>query len=115
MFVTHIKGDSMEPLIPDGSLCAFRSDVSKPYEGKILLMEDYGESGGNRYAVKRYHTSKEADPNTEGDPAWLHESITLESINPDYSPMEIPSAQKVNVIGEFVFTLDGAAGKGMTA
>ena len=105
MFVTHIKGRSMAPIIPDGSLCAFRSSVSAPYDGKIVLMEDYGKAGGNRYAVKRYRTSINADPNKEGDRAWLHERITLESINPDYPPWEVASAQKVNVIGEFVFTI----------
>jgi len=105
MFVTHVKGDSMEPVIPDGSLCAFRSDVSEPYNGKIVLMEDYSEPGGNRYAIKRYLASGKADPNKKGDAAWLHERITLESINPDYAPMEIASAQKVNVIGEFVFNI----------
>jgi hypothetical protein len=103
MFVTHITGRSMEPVIPDGALCAFRSRVSAPYEGKIVLMEDYSKVGGNRYSVKRYKASTQADPLKEGDPAWLHERITLESINPDYRPIEIPSTRKINVIGEFVF------------
>jgi SOS-response transcriptional repressor LexA len=109
MFVTHVEGCSMAPIIPDGSLCAFRSSVSAPYDGKIVLMEDYGRAGGNRYAVKRYRTSMNADPNKEGDKAWLHERITLESINPDYAPWEVAAAQKVNVIGEFVFTVPNAA------
>jgi hypothetical protein len=108
MFVTHIEGRSMAPTIPDGSLCAFRSNVSAPYDGKILLMEDYGDVGGNRYAVKRYRTSVNADPNKEGDHAWLHERFTLESINPDYAPVEVASSEKVNVIGEFVFTVPHA-------
>jgi hypothetical protein len=103
MFVTHIRGRSMEPDIPNGSLCAFRSRVSLPYEGKTVLLEDYSKTGGNRYFVKRYHASKQTDPNKEGDPGWLHERITLESINPEYRPVEIPSARKVNVIGEFAF------------
>jgi hypothetical protein len=105
MFVTHIEGRSMEPTIPDGSLCAFRSNVSAPYDGKIVLMEYYGDVGGNRYAVKRYRTSMNADPNKEGLHGWLHERITLESINPDCSPVEVASSEKVNVIGEFVFTI----------
>jgi hypothetical protein len=105
MFVTHIEGCSMAPTIPYGSLCAFRSNVAVPYDGKILLMEDYSEAGGNRYAIKRYRTSINADPNKEGDRAWLHERITLESINPDYAPWEVASAQRINVIGEFVFTI----------
>ena len=54
MFLTHIEGCSMEPTILDGSLCAFRSNISAPFEGKVLLMEEYGEAGGSRYAVKRY-------------------------------------------------------------
>jgi hypothetical protein len=105
MFLTHIKGCSMEPTIPDDSLCAFRSDISAPFDGKVLLMEEYGEAGGSRYAVKRYRASKNPDPNTQGDQAWLHERITLESINSNYPPWDIASARKVDVIGEFVFTM----------
>jgi hypothetical protein len=48
------------------------------------------------------------DPNREGDEEWLHERMTLESINPDYAPWEVPSAEKVNVIGEFVFLVSQA-------
>jgi SOS-response transcriptional repressor LexA len=103
MFVTHIRGRSMEPAIPDGSLCVFRSQVSASLEGKTVLIEDYGKAGGNRYSVKRYHAAKQADPLEEGDPAWLHERITLQSVNPAYRPLEIPSDRKVNVIGEFAF------------
>jgi len=106
MFVTHIRGNSMHLLIPDGSLCAFRSQIAAPYEGKIVLLEDYSKVGGNRYYVKRYRTSTQADPLKQGDRAWLHERIKLESINPDYRPLEVPSARKVNVIGEFVFVVE---------
>jgi SOS-response transcriptional repressor LexA len=103
MFVICVRGRSMEPVIPDGTLCAFRSQVSGTCDGKIVLLEDYSKTGGNRYSVKRYRSSSQPDPIRQGDPAWLHERITLESINPDYRPAEIPSDRKVNVIGEFVF------------
>lgn len=95
----------MEPLIPDGSLCAFRSEVSKPYDGKILLLEDYEEAGGNRYSVKRYRVSKIDEPAGKEHRRWLHERFTLESLNASFAPIEIASDRKVNVIGEFVFTL----------
>jgi Peptidase S24-like len=108
MFLTHIKGCSMEPAIPDGSLCAFTSKISAPFDGKVLLMEEYGEAGGSRYAVKRYRASNNPDPNTRGDRAWLHERITLESLNSSYPPWDIASARKVDVIGEFVFTMPSA-------
>lgn len=105
MFVIHVAGLSMEPNIPDGSLCAFRGNVVAPYDGKVVLMEQYGEVGGNRYTIKRYRVSKNPDPNREGDVAWLHERITLESINPDFTSWDVGSAGKVNVIGEFIFAI----------
>jgi phage repressor protein C with HTH and peptisase S24 domain len=114
MFLTHIKGCSMDPTIPDGSLCAFKSNISAPFDGKILLMEEYGQAGGSRYAVKRYRASKNADPNTQNDKVWLHERITLESINPDYAPWDVASASKVGVIGEFAFTMSPAMPRTMS-
>jgi SOS-response transcriptional repressor LexA len=103
MFVTHVEGHSMQPKIPGGSLCAFRSHVSIPYNGKVLLLERYGESGGNRYTVSQYGISNNIDPHKEGDLAWLHERFTLTPLNPEYPPWDIASDEKVNVIGEFAF------------
>jgi phage repressor protein C with HTH and peptisase S24 domain len=103
MFVTHVKGHSMEPKIPDGSLCAFRSNIAGSYDGKVLLVEHYGETGGNRYTVKLYRSSKNLDPHRQGDDGWLHERITLQSLNPDYPSWDVASAGTVRVIGEFLF------------
>lgn len=62
MYVAHVIGHSMEPQIPDRSLCAFRSHVVGSQDGKILLIEQYGESGGNRYTVKRWHIARPCRP-----------------------------------------------------
>jgi phage repressor protein C with HTH and peptisase S24 domain len=105
MYVTHIKGRSMEPTIPDGSLCAFKGKVSAPYEGKVVLIEDPDQTGGNRYTVKRYRASKNIDPNTRRDGAWLHERVTLESINPSYPAWDVASDHNIGVIGEFIFVV----------
>jgi SOS-response transcriptional repressor LexA len=110
MFVTHIKGHSMEPTIPDGSLCVFRGNLggsrdSGSNDGKVVLMEHYGESGGNRYTIKRYCRSKNPDPDKKGDEAWLHERITLESLNPHYKSFEVASAATVQILGEFLFVV----------
>jgi hypothetical protein len=105
MFVIHVTGHSMEPLIPDASLCAFRSQTSVAWDGKVLLFERYGESGGNRYTVKLCHLSKTVDLNNERDEAWLHQRVILESINPDYKSWEVASAEKVHAIGEFLFVV----------
>jgi hypothetical protein len=105
MFVTHVSGRSMEPVIPDGSLCAFRSQVAQPLEGKTVLIEDYSKAGGNRYLVKRYHASRNVDPHNVGEPAWLHERITHKPTKHAYRALEIPSGRKINVIGEFAFVV----------
>ena len=36
MFVAHVVGRSMEPLIPDGSLCIFRAPVTGSRKGKRI-------------------------------------------------------------------------------
>jgi SOS-response transcriptional repressor LexA len=105
MFVSHIKGHSMEPAIPDGSLCAISGNIAGSYDGKIVLMEQYGDAGGNRYTMQRYLASKNPDPDSEGDAAWLHERITLEPVNPDYKSWDVASAGKVRVLGEFLFVV----------
>jgi len=105
MFVTHVKGHSMEPAIPDGSLCAIRADMTGSYDGKIVLIEQYGETGGNRYTIQRYSTSKNPDPDSEGSAAWLHERITLEPTNPDYKSWDVASSVRVRVLGEFLFVV----------
>jgi len=105
MFVTHVKGYSMEPEIPDGSLCAITGNLAGSPHGKVVLVDHYGETGGNRYTIKRYRVSMNADPHMEGDAAWLHERFTLESLNPDYKSWDVASAGTVRVLGEFLFVV----------
>jgi hypothetical protein len=105
MFVVHVEGHSMEPTIPDASLCAFRSMISGSWDGKVLLLEDYGESGGSRHTVKLCHLSKSADPNGQDDIAWLHHRVTLESTNPVYESWDVASAEKIRPLGEFLFVV----------
>lgn len=105
MFVTHVKGHSMEPTIPDASLCAFRAKVEGSWDGKILLLEKYGESGGNRYTIKLCHISREIDPTQRDDKAWLHQRVSLESINPGFKSWDVASADKIRPLGEFLFVV----------
>jgi hypothetical protein len=81
MFVAHVEGHSMEPTIPDASLSVFRSMISGSWEGKVLLLEDYGESGGSRHTVRLCRLSESVDPNGQGNMAWLHHRMTLVSTN----------------------------------
>jgi SOS-response transcriptional repressor LexA len=105
MFVLHVKGHSMEPQIPNDSLCAFRSTIIGPEEGKVLLIEQCGESGEGRFTVKLLHTSRAVDPSHQGDRDWLHPRVTLESINPTYESWDVGSAERIKVLGEFLFVV----------
>lgn len=99
MFVAEIAGHSMEPLIPDGSLCVFRAGVVGSRAGRLVLAED---REANAYAVKRYKSEK-----TPTEAGWRHERIRLESINPGYQSWDlVPDEEKYRVVAEFVRVLD---------
>ena len=99
MFVAQITGRSMEPLIPDGSLCVFRTGVIGSRVGRLVLAED---REANAFAVKRYKSEKVG---TEG--SWRHERIRLESLNPGFPSWDLdPDEEKYRILAEFVRVLD---------
>lgn len=102
MFVVRIEGRSMEPRIPDGSLCVFRAGVQGSRTGKILLIERRGVGeAGDQYAVKKYESVKQHD----GD-QWRHQRIRLISLNPEFESWELEEdPEKFRVIGELVRVL----------
>jgi phage repressor protein C with HTH and peptisase S24 domain len=107
MFVAEIAGQSMQPRIPDGSLCVFRYGVTGSRQGRLVLAENLETGVNDRYAVKRYQSTKleTADPNT--DDAWRHSRIRLESLNPEYPSWDLdPDEEKYRIIAEFVRVLD---------
>ena len=101
MFIARVVGRSMEPLIPDGSLCIFRSNVTGTRQGKRLLIEKFGETDfASRYTVKRYTSRKKT--NADGD--WEHERIRLEPLNPEFDAFEL-GPDEFRVVAEFVDVL----------
>jgi SOS-response transcriptional repressor LexA len=102
MFVAEIVGHSMEPLIPDGSLCVFRTGVAGSRSGRLVLVENLETAGNNRYTVKRYKSEKAST--SEG---WKHQRIRLESLNPEYPSWDLdPEEEKYRIIAEFIRVLD---------
>jgi SOS-response transcriptional repressor LexA len=102
MFVAEISGHSMEPRIPDGSLCVFRHGVTGSRQGRLVLVENLETAGNNRYAVKRYRSEK-----AESDEGWVHRRIRLESLNPEYPSWDLdPDQEKYRILAEFVRVLD---------
>jgi len=103
LFVAEIVGHSMEPLIPDGSLAIFRAGVTGSRESRLVLVEDLGAGGTNKYTVKRYHSEKVAGPDGE----WRHTRIHLESLNPEYPSWDLdPEQEKYRIIAEFERVLE---------
>ena len=99
MFVAQIAGHSMEPLIPDGSLCVFRAGVTGSRAGRLVLAED---REANAFAVKRYRSDKVAT-----EEGWRHGRIRLESLNPGYPSWDLDlDEEKYRILAEFVQVLD---------
>ena len=99
MFVGRVVGRSMEPTIPDGSLCVFRHGVAGSRQGRLLLIQRPGADRTAEFTVKRYTSVKRA----EGD-SWEHERIRLEPLNPDFEPWDL-RPDEFSVVGEFVRVL----------
>jgi type I restriction enzyme R subunit len=106
MFVARVVGRSMEPRIPDGAWCLFRSPVTGSRQGRIVLVQHQSiqdhEVGGS-YTVKRYESEKRAD----GKGGWKHGIIRLLPENPDFEPIMLTEVDEgeVAVIAELVEVL----------
>jgi hypothetical protein len=126
LFAGQIVGHSMEPTIPDGSLCVFRYGVTGSRQGRLVLVESRETAGNDRYSVKRYQSEKneskkeskdepkndsqdesKSEPKSELEEDWRHTRITLESLNPDYPSWDLdPDEEKYRILAEFVRVLD---------
>jgi type I restriction enzyme R subunit len=106
MFVAQVVGRSMEPGIPDGAWCLFRSPVEGTRQGRVVLVQhrdiDDPETGGS-YTVKRYESRKESD----GAGSWRHSEIRLLPENPDFPPIILRDVRddEFHIIAEVVEVL----------
>jgi phage repressor protein C with HTH and peptisase S24 domain len=102
MFVARIQGHSMEPKIPDGSLCVFRRNVAGSRAGRLVLVRNSELADDNQYTVKRYRSEKRVT-----EDGFQQTRIRLESLNPDYPSWDLDEDEgKYQVIAEFVRVLD---------
>ncbi len=103
MFVAHVTGRSMLPRIQPDSLCVFRRGkaLAGSRNGKLVLVENYGEAGENRYTIKRYESVKRA----AGEDSWEHERIILHPLNPDFESWELTPG-RIEVRGIFIRVLE---------
>jgi SOS-response transcriptional repressor LexA len=96
-FLVRIEGDSMEPGIPEGSMCLFRKDPGGSRNGKTVLCR-IAEYGGSPVAVvKRYSSLRH--PN--GDSPGEAEKIVLSSLNPTHQDIVLTEGDDIQILGIF--------------
>ncbi len=111
MFAIRVVGRSMEPKIPDGSICLFRggSALAGSRQGRdvlVALRDSVDPETGGRLTVKRYFSEKAEDPSG----SFRHSRIVLKPLNPEFEPIVIEDAEEglLKVVGELV----GVIGQG---
>ena len=101
LFAARIVGTSMEPHIPDGSVCLFRAFGAGSRNGKRVLVEERGRGGDNAYTVKVYRSEK-----IGAGEEWRHGSILLEPLNPEHESWYLREDEdRYQVVAEFVQVL----------
>jgi hypothetical protein len=105
MFVARVVGRSMEPRIPDGSLCVFRKGVVGSRSGKLVLVERFGVTETSaRYTIKKYTSDKGKKPQPE-EGEWEHAWVRLEPLNKEFEGFELKEGE-ARVIAEFIQVLE---------
>ncbi len=102
MFVARIQGHSMEPKIPDASLCVFRRNVEGSRNGRLVLVRASERADENRFTVKRYKSEKRVT-----EDGFAQTRIRLESLNPAYPSWDLDEdSEKYQIMAEFIRVLE---------
>jgi superfamily II DNA or RNA helicase/HKD family nuclease len=103
-FACKIVGESMNRVIPNGSICLFKPDSGGSRNGKIVLVEniDIQDTDFNSaFTIKTYTSVKETT-----EEGWQHNSILLRPNSFDSSYKDIivneENGSGMRVVGEFV-------------
>ena len=103
-FACKIVGESMNRVIPNGSICLFKPDSGGSRNGKIVLVEniDIQDTDFNSaFTIKTYSSVKETT-----EEGWQHTSIILRPNSYDSKYKDIiineENGSGMRVVGEFV-------------
>jgi SOS-response transcriptional repressor LexA len=103
-FACKIMGESMNRVIPNGSICLFKKYTGGSRNGKIVLVENMDiqdQDFNSAFTIKTYSSEK-----TISEEGWQHESIVLRPNSYDSSYQNIvitnENAAEMRVVGEFV-------------
>jgi len=103
LFACTVIGESMNKVIPNGSICLFRKYSGGSRNGQIVLVEHTNiqdHDFGSRYTIKEYRSKKKIN-----DDQWSHESIILKPLSNDSEYKDIiieaDELSELKVIGIF--------------
>lgn len=106
-FACEVRGESMNKVIPDGSICLFKIYRGGSRTGKIVLVENseiQDPDFNSAFTVKTYSSERRAQ-----EDSWQHQKIILSpnSFDSKYTDIELDEelAANMRVIGEFVEVL----------
>lgn len=106
-FACKIIGESMNRVIPNGSICLFKTPTAGTRNGKILLIENrdiQDQDFNSAFTIKTYSSEKKIT-----EEGWEHSSIVLRPNSNDNSYKTIVINEEhsagMRVIGEFVSVL----------
>lgn len=102
LFLVRVSGRSMEPDIPDGSLCVFRSYYGGSRKNGIFIVQRMATlDEGGEFTIKRYSSSREVH---NGE--WRHTQITMRPDNPEFQDWDLREDEQYITIAEFVCVLE---------
>ncbi|HFK5507936.1 DNA/RNA helicase domain-containing protein [Elizabethkingia anophelis] len=106
-FACTVIGESMNKIIPNGSICLFKKYFGGSRNGLITLVEGRNITDiefGSNYTIKEYSSKKVTD-----EEGWRHEEIILlpKSNDPNFKPIILRDEETIdfNVLGVFVRVL----------
>jgi len=103
-FACKVIGESMNRVIPNGSICLFKIYSGGSRSGKIVLIENFDIQDpdyNSAFTIKTYSSKKNISENS-----WNHTSIVLKpnSYDHNYKDLEIneDNSSQMKIIGEFI-------------
>jgi phage repressor protein C with HTH and peptisase S24 domain len=101
-FAARVNGDSMEPLVPSGSVVLFRRPGPGNRHGRVFLVQHRGAGApddGGAYLLKFVDKDPQSDT-----------QVVLRSLNPAHPPIRLDSRRdEIDIVAEFVRVIGMAA------
>ena len=112
MFVARVPGDAMEPLIPTGGYCLFRTPSRSLTDGEVVIISHpkiFDPHTSGPWTVRKASYTEAVAETDE----WQHGELKLQAESLAVAPMRLAIADEADVtlFGEYVMTLVSPASR----